>query len=177
MFWQYLLALALFQSPVDVPVSQQIFDYLAPSLRQVVVDLELADKGNKDFTQFKNFKDDLIRLRILDDALAECPRIQDLERFPKPEHVEQCRNFNRRYRENLEARLYTESNFLALQMAIEETRTVDEPWKHLWDAHNEPWIVRRREALRDLHQKIGHKAYYSGMMPTYVPLWRFKLMD
>lgn len=52
----------------------------------------------------------------------------------------------------------------------------------IWDALRDVqcdyyYVAVRRQALKDLRERIGSVAYYCGTMPPAVPVWRFRRVD
>ena len=36
------------------------------------------------------------------------------------------------------------------------------------------YVTVRRQALKRLRHMVGHDDYFAGILPPYVPLWRFE---
>ena len=56
----------------------------------------------------------------------------------------------------------------------DEYRALVEPWELLSYAQIPNWSIHRRQWLAKLRSKIGYAAFYAGVIPPAVPLWKFK---
>lgn len=85
--------------------------------------------------------------------------------------------FNRSYHSylrELEQVYFGES----IRQSLEETDTLYKAWDNLRDAKTETLDVScRRTALFRLRGLIGHEAFYNGVMPPAVPVWRFARVE
>ena len=51
-------------------------------------------------------------------------------------------------------------------------------WDKVRDVHCEyHYVTYRRQALQELRELVGPRAYYTGQLPPHVPLWRIPVAD
>jgi hypothetical protein len=180
----YALAVALLTSPVDEPDRPPPMPELAtlrPTLQQVALAWELMDprEVHRTFALAEDLPTDVrvIQRRWLE--LADAPPLQDCMRFPDRRLVHDLLDFNRAYRQQLEARYGVEVTYRwDLHEAIQETERLFKIWDLVRDSRCELYYVNfRRGALKRLRDSIGDTAYITGELPPHVPIWRFGRID
>ncbi len=141
---------------------------LRPSLLTVAVNAELIDPRERDHVDI-----DLIRSRQAE--LSNAPTILEGQRFPDRKLINELLALNRSYRNYLTARMEIDSIHIEeLRDAICETDQFYNVWDNLRDAQCDYYYVTvRRQALNTLRALIGAEAFYTGQMPTHVPVWHF----
>jgi hypothetical protein len=61
---------------------------------------------------------------------------------------------------------------------MQEADRLYQVWDTVRDARCDYYYVTvRRQALKRLRDMLGSDAYYSGVLPPHVPLWRFQRVD
>jgi hypothetical protein len=106
--------------------------------------------------------------------LWDAPGVEDCDKFPCCNVVDENLGFNLRYQLyiNEQVRLYEDSpELLYLQAKNQQLR---ETWTMLQEAVNERLYLHiRRCALKNLRERLGD-AYYTGSMPDFVPCEYFR---
>ena len=65
-----------------------------------------------------------------------------------------------------------------LREAIQETDRLYQVWDTIRDARCDYYYVTvRRQALKRLRETLGPDSYYSGNLPSHVPVWLFQHVD
>jgi hypothetical protein len=180
----YVLAVALLSAPadtVDPPEAAQRYAYLQPTLQAVAIEWEILDPREARFflTRDEDFVSDLNILRRRHADLADAPPLYDCIRFPNRDVVDDMLTFSRAYRQNLEARMTMETiGWWDLYEAHVEADQLYEVWDLVRDSVCDYYYVTvRRQALKQIKEKVGDAAYFNGTMPPPVPVWRFARMD
>jgi hypothetical protein len=180
----YLLAVALLTSPVDAPEpanAPDLFATLQPALQGLAVEWEILDPREVRYvlTRPEDFGSDLKLLRRRFHDLADAPPLTDGARFPDRNTISELLSFNRAYRQHLDNRLALDpTGWWEHREAILEADRLYQVWDTLRDARCDYYYITvRRQALKKLRQTIGDQAYYSGVMPPHVPVWRFQRID
>lgn len=177
----YCLALALLAAPPDTPeppVASQDWPALQSSLQRLAVEMEILDPREVRYvlSRPEDFETDLNLLRRRYQEAVDAPPLSDSDRFPDRNSVNEYLSFNRAYRRYLEARQPLEPDRIwQFREALRETDWLYQVWDAVRDARCEFYYVTvRRQALKHLRALVGPKAYYSGQLPPYVPVWRFQ---
>ena len=59
--------------------------------------------------------------------------------------------------------------------AIQEAKLLYDVWDTARDINTEYYYVTvQRSAMKRLRELIGPQAYYAGVLPAHVPIWRFQ---
>jgi hypothetical protein len=175
-----MLAVLLLSAPhgvKEVPPMPERWPGLRDALHQTAVDWEILDPREKRnvLVKLEDFQEDLDFLRKRRAELAEAPHLTDCHRMPDRRTINECIQFNRSFRKNMEARLLWESDRAGLiREIIEENERLYKVWDAIRDARSDlHYITTRRHALQRLRDLIGPDAYDSTESPPYVPDWRF----
>jgi hypothetical protein len=181
---QFMVALALLTAPPDTAAPDneaELISSAGPALQQVAVQLEILDPREIKylFGRPEDYPSTLKMLRARYQELADAPRASDALRFPERDLVNELLSFNRAFRQNIDARQSLEtSREWELREALQETDRLYKIWDTLRDARCDYYyITLRRQALKRLRELVGNEGYYSGVMPPYVPIWRFQSLD
>ena len=181
---QILVAIALLTAPPDAPLGTDevnMVDAVCPTLQQLAIQLEILDPREVKYilNRSEDYVSDLKLLRRRYQDLAEAPYAQDSQRFPDRNLINELLSFNRSFRQNLDSRQATETVRLwEVREALQETDRLYQAWDTLRDARCDYYYVTvRRQALKKLRELIGDEAYFTGIMPPFVPVWRFHPID
>jgi hypothetical protein len=111
--------------------------------------------------------------------LKGAPPEGDCLRWPERGFITGLIAQNREYRLFLEYRLKLEKvDAHALHEAVVETDALYQALDAMRDARTGFYYVSvRRQALQKLRELIGPAAYYAGVIPSPVPVWRFSRID
>jgi hypothetical protein len=181
--YSYLFACALLATPPDLlelPEAAKLFDTLGPDLKAIAMHLELLDPRETYVLEERDqFAGDLKLLQERYRDLRAAPPLGDSLRFPDREMVGELLAFNRRYREGLDNRLNLDRvHSEDLKAALSETDFLYRVWDKVRDVHCEyHYVTYRRQALQELREMVGPRAYYTGQLPPHVPLWRIPVAD
>ena len=189
----YLLAVALIatapdysESPLQAEGDEAVDAYdafvtLRPVIQAIAVDWELLDEREKRYvlSRPEDFNGDLKLIRRRYSELHDAPPSQDCMRFPDRALINDLLKFNREYRQHLEARQATESmHWWQLRDATLECDRIYQTWDLVREANCDYYYVTvRRQALKKLRDRLGDQAFYSGVLPPHVPVWRFARID
>jgi hypothetical protein len=147
----------------------------APTLTALALQWELLDAREGDY--LKNAQEFVSDLKVLQGRYAElrnAPPVNEIERFPSRDLVNDMLAFNRTYHDSVHSRqsvdmLHSEE----LQVILAETDQLHRVYEAVRDARCDYYYVTyRRQALNQLRDLIGLEAYYTGQLPPHVPLWR-----
>jgi hypothetical protein len=180
---QLIVALALLTTPPNAANAGnrgELTEDLRPAVQQIAIQLEILDPREEYlFADAKCYPSTLELLQARYRELADAPRTDDARRFPERCVVNELLAFNRSYRQNVDARRAMESHRESeLTATLEETDRLYQAWDQLREARTDYYFVTlKRQALKRLRELVGVEAYYSGVMPPYVPIWRFQAMD
>ncbi len=180
---QYLLAAALLTAPADkdVAIRPQLFATVGPALQKVALQWEILDDREKRYvlTRPEDFTADLKLLQRRYHELANAPPVSDCQRFPDRTVVGELLAFNRAYRQHMETRQAVELvHWWEFREAAQEADRLYQIWDNVRDARCDYYYVTvRRHALQKLRDTIGPEAYYAGVLPPHVPVWRFQRID
>lgn len=185
----YVLAVALIatapdcmESPVQAETEEvdnvyETFATVRPVVQAMAIDWELLDPRETRYvlSRPEDFGGDLKLIRRRYGELHNAPPSQDCMRFPDRNLVNDLLKFNREYRQYLEARQATETVYW---WQIRETMIECDRIYQVWDLVRESncdyyYVTVRRQALQQLRNTIGEEAFYSGVLPPHVPVWRF----
>ena len=175
-----IMAIMLLSAPVgtteQAPRAER-WPLVQAAIHKVAIDWEILDPRETRYVLVKpeDFQEDVdfLRKRRLD--LEDAPNVNESDRLPSRQLVNDCIRFNRAYRKNLETRLLWESDRAnVIEEAIRETEKLYKVWDSIRDAKCEfHYITVRRLALKKLKDVLGPELYSTGDMPPYVPEWRF----
>jgi hypothetical protein len=177
---QFIIALALLTAPPDTAAANNdapVPDDVCVALQQIAIELEILDP--RETYLFSDPPSAVKTLRTRYHELADAPLANDALRFPERDIVNELLSFNRSFRQALDARRGIETNRdWDLRDALAETDRLYNCWDTLREARRDYYyITLRRQALKRLRELVGPDAYYSGVMPPSVPLWRFQSVD
>ena len=178
-----ILAIMLLSAPVGTPEQVPPPDrwlVVQGAIQQVAMDWEILDVRETRYVLAKSedFQDDIDFLRKRRVDLAEAPKVNESDRLPPRQAVNDNIRFNRAYRKNLENRLIWEPDRAGvIGDAIDETERLYKMWDAIRDAKCDyHYITVRRLALKKLKEMLGPDAYSTGELPLFVPEWRFTAM-
>jgi hypothetical protein len=146
------------------------------SLKGIALKTELVGPHER---WIADFRSELAYVRRHGRELASAPPISDALWLPPSAVAQECRRFNLGYQRCLELRRQV---FLHHQEewteALQEAQYLGEVWRRVETATclTNSWVCRRR-ALQELRQILGSEAYYSGLLPPCVPVWRFQMAE
>jgi hypothetical protein len=179
-----LLVFALLTAPLDTPLpagNPEQWVRLRPKLQELAVHWEILDPREVRYILARpdDLVSDLNLVRRRFQALADAPTLNDCQRFPDRDAVNELLSFNRAYRQHLGLRQPMElARWWDLRTALQETDHLYQVWDNVRDARCEYYYVTvRRQALKKLREMIGEDAYYTGQMPPPVPIWRFREVE
>ncbi len=148
-----------------------------PVLQSIAIEWELLDPRETRYvlSRPEDFSGDLKLIRRRFGELHDAPPSQDCMRFPDRNLVNDLLKFNREYRQYLEARQATEAMYWwQLRETMVECDRIYQVWDMVREANCDYYYVTvRRQALKKLRDNLGDQAYYSGVLPPHVPVWRF----
>src|SRR5262249_35700076 len=129
-----LLAVTLLTSPPDTPVTAvnaQLHGKLKNTLQALAVQWEILDQREVHYilARPEDFQNDLNLLRRRFRDLANAPALNDSQRFPDRETINDLLAFNRAYRQNLTNRQPVELvRCWELRTAMQETEHLYQVW-------------------------------------------------
>ena len=178
-----IVALALLTAPPEGgPDAKALegYQWARPALQAVAVQLEILDPREVRYilARGEDFAADLNLLQRRYRELADAPPLGDSLRFPDRESVNEMLSFNRAYRQHIDIRQSVElAHWWEHQATLQETEQLYQIWDTVRDARCEYYYVTvRRQALKRLRELLGQDDYYTGQLPPYVPVWRFRVM-
>ncbi len=178
-----MLALALLSAAPEAAPDAKALDayrWTRPVLQALAVQIEILDTREVRYVlaHDEDFAADLALLQRRYRELGGAPALSDSLRFPDREAVNELLSFNRAYRQHIDNRQSVErANWWDHQATLQETEQLYQIWDTVRDARCEYYYVAvRRQALKKLRELLGDDDYYSGVLPPYVPLWRFQVM-
>jgi hypothetical protein len=185
----YVLAVALLATAPDCMEASTIaekeeaadaydaFVTVRPVLQAVALEWELLDPRETRYVMNRpeDFSGDVRLLRRRFSELHDAPPSFDCMRFPDRTLINELLKFNREYRQHLEARQATESLYWwELREGMLECDRIYQVWDMVREANCDYYYVTvRRQALKKLRENVGDPAFYSGVLPPHVPVWRF----
>jgi hypothetical protein len=171
-----MVAALLLMCPIETGFEQQLC-YVRPSLLKICLDNELLDHREKQsfLAKDKDFRQDLLCLRIRYQELNGSPAGHDAMRLPEYELINDMLHFNRAYRKYLIGLLeFHEVDDDSIREAIKETDLCYKIWDSAGDARSKYYYVTmQRKAMKNLKKLIGDDAWNDGVLPPHVPVWRF----
>ena len=184
MVWvDYLLAFQLLVSgpeAVDLRSDARHYAALRPTLQRLSIQWEILDPREVRYilARAEDFAADLNLLRRRFQELHDAPLLCDCRRFPDRTAVNDMLAYNRAYRQHIDIRQSVElAHWWEHQATLQETEQLYQIWDTVRDARCEYYYVTvRRQALKRLRELLGEDDYYSGQLPPYVPVWRFRVM-
>jgi hypothetical protein len=163
--------------PVPQPTAEE-FARIAPPLRRFCLEHELLDPREVPYVLARpeDFTADLLLLGRRSRDLADAPPASDAARFPARDAINEALSFNRHYRDHLATIQSVElARAEELQEAIRETDRLYQLYDAIRDARTDYYYIPvRRAALKTIRDTIGPDAYYTGNLPSYVPVWLFQ---
>jgi len=177
--YEWLLLAALFSCPSDELQEDAgaWADLARPSVMALSIDAEILDSREREhyFTTAANREGDLAFLRMKYRQLVNCPGLEDANRFPSRQAINDFLSFNRALRGDLQKRLAVDQlHAEEIRLAILVTDQHYQVWDTLRDARCHYYYVTvRRQALQNLLEMIGPASFYSGVMPPHVPVELF----
>ena len=178
--YDLIVAAALLSAPVgtpELPPAPDAWPALRDALHATALRLEILDERETRYvlTRLDDFETDLDLLRRRHADLRDAPALAEADRLPAREAVNQLIQFNRTYRQHLEARQAWEADRAdVIGVALTETDRLYRVWDAVRDARCEFYYVTvRRQALKRLRESLGDAAYATTDLPPHVPAWRF----
>lgn len=163
-------------SPIECPPAWE-FPAKSLAIKVVAVRWEIMDPREGRYTLAVSSdwpRDiDLLRRRRLD--LADAPRLEDAERFPSRERLNELCSFNRKFRKHVEELWELE---IDRRPYYEEVmRECDYHYlliDRIRDYRCEFYYSSvRRNAAKSYRELVGESVWYSGGIPPAWPEWRF----
>lgn len=177
MFLAAMLLAGVPESPVPT-ISQDDWPAVQEAICERAIEMQILDKRELQFlfTRAEEFRNDINILRRRQQDLRNAPRLEDCDRFPKRDDVNSMLNFNRGFRQQMEAKRIAEPHKADdYGNAIQEAERLHQVWDAVRDARCDFYYVTvRRQALAKLRTAAGEDAYHSGQLPPCVPTWRFQ---
>lgn len=154
---------------------------IAPACQKVAIDLEIMSDYDKLFTfkDYKDFDEDLRRIRNRYQAYKDAPPLSDIQRLPDNATARAAYHFNLEYKSNLRRRLeYETDKAHHITQAIRETDELRLPWDIICDCTSQ-WtsVSEKRRLLQKLKDLIGEENYSTMTLPPCVPIWRFEEVE
>jgi hypothetical protein len=178
--YDLVLAAALLSAPPGTPETPPTPDRwpaVQEALHRTAIRFEILDERETRYVLARpdDFETDLDLLRRRYQDLRDAPRLEDADRLPAREAVNQLIQFNRTYRQHLEGRQAWEADRAdVIGVALAETDRLYRVWDAVRDARCEFYYVTvRRQALKRLRESLGEQAYDTAELPPHVPAWRF----
>ncbi len=173
-----ILAFGFLTAPPNAPVpsiTPDNWQAIRTAVHDQAIECEILDRREDRFSHYDQFAADLTAMRYRYRSLRNAPPLRDAQRFPNRHQVADMLQFNRAYRRHLDARQVIDRDRASLfKDAIRETDELYQIWDLVREAGCEIYYVPvRRKALKDLRDQLGPAAYYAGVLPPHVPLWRF----
>lgn len=174
---------------ITTPEMNDLKPYNTPEMRQAIVEVaieqQLMDEQEKRYKfasiyHYKSSSDQIFQaeLETLRERYKECkdaPRMEELSRFPDRVTVDRLIDFSNAHINHLEKELIFTDRMYYTKELIREARKLNNAWVLLSKSQTKHYyIVSKREALRDLRDLIGKENFDAGLMPDYVPTWRFR---
>lgn len=182
MFLELVMALSLLTSappPEGNPYADAPFVSMG-ALKTAALAAELMDPREARF-MFSRAEDYYIDIAVIQRRFAElgdAPPLEDHWRFPERSLINDLLTINRGYRNHLEREVLLSVNPEEVNEAIRETDMLYNLWDLVRDAKCEYYYITvRRGALKKLRERLGEADYYTGALPPWVPVWRFKSVD
>ncbi len=151
---------------------------LAPAVQRLAVDMQLMDPRETRFLMVNpgDFAGDVYLIHNRHKEIGNAPFVEEAERFPPRELVNDFISFNRSYRHDLLERLAIDAIHGGdINAALAETEQLYRIWDAVRDARCDYYyVVVRRQSLLTLRELVGPEAFYSGRLPPHVPVWRFE---
>lgn len=182
MILDYALSCVLLFSPGEL-ANQHYPEYwhLMPIMQAIAVDQEIMDKREERYILNReiDFAADVKVLRERYQSLKDVPRISDALRLPSRDLTNELMSFNRAYRQQIEAKRGIWRAWAPdIDEAIKEADQLYQIWDSIRDARSELYYITvRRQALKQLRDKLGAEGYDAGVIPPFVPVWRFSRKD
>jgi hypothetical protein len=178
--WNFLVAAGLLFSPPGLMDPVEIAPWqaeLTTGLHWVAIQWEVLDPRETKtlLAQHADFADQLKVLQTRVRDMEPLPFLEECRRFPRRQQIEDFLKFNCSYRNELAARLALDViRADELKAALQESEQLHRTWNTLKDAQcHYLYVLARRQALKELRDRIGLEAFYSGCLPPPVPVWRF----
>jgi hypothetical protein len=182
--FKILTAAALLTGTWEPPLQhnpEQMHALLAPALRELAIGWEIMDRKEADFllAHPKDFDEHLRLLQERYQELRDAPHVAEADRLPSRDVVNDLLNFNRTYYQEVCARLEVDTiHSEELEAAKTETDLLYRIWDAVRDARCQYYHVNvRRQALQQLRQLVGDRAFYTGELPPHVPIWRLPAVE
>ena len=176
LFFAAMLLSAPVGTPEQVPPPDR-WAVVRAAIHQTAKDWEILDERETRYVlaQPEDFQADLDFLRKRRADLADAPMLAESARLPDRRLMDDYIQFNRAYRKHLDVRMAWEGDRADIIGAT--IRETDRLYR-LWDAIREAkcdyhYVTYRRTALKKLKDGLGEQVYTTGVLPPYVPDWRF----
>ena len=179
--YAYVLASALLMhapDSLDELPGPDMDSHLRAATQNLAIDWELLDSREVRYilARPEDYTSDINLLRRRNAELYDAPFAVDGFRFPDRAIVNEVLSYNRSYRQQLDTRQTTNpAQFWQIKKVQQETDQLYQIWDTVRDARCEYYYITvRRQALKRLRDSLGEDDYYEGILPPYVPLWRFE---
>lgn len=174
-----LMAAILLTSSAELPLpaeSSVWAQVCRTSLLTLALEAQILDpRENLDYLRSPaDVRSDLLALQTRFREVAFAPLAEESLRFPDRDTVLDFLAYNRAYRHDVQARQALEPHRAAdLAAALTEADQLHSIWCAVADARwGALYVTARRQAMQTLLDRVGPEAFYSGQLPTYVPIWR-----
>jgi hypothetical protein len=176
-----ILAAALLSAPAGTPEPIPDADHW-PRMRAAVIQVATARQvidpreARYTLTGPGQWQGDLDILRARNADLIDAPRVEDADWLPPTDIINELIRFNRAHRAYLKDRQLWESDRATLYAdVINETDRLYRVWDAAREAKGEwCYVTFRRQALRNLRDRIGPEMWGRNELPPAVPEWRFR---
>lgn len=165
----------------DPSAVQKQFPAMRLALVSLALEWEILDPREVRYVLSRedDFASDLRMLQRRYSELDDAPFLCDGFRFPDRAAVNELLVFNRAYRSFLEVRQPMQVQQGGyLRAVLKEVDHLYQVWDTVRDSRCEYYYVTvRRQALKHLRDLVGDDAYYKGLLPPHVPVWRFENLN
>ncbi len=182
--YECVLLVALFSCPRSTPLIREskpqsqtvaLAWVCRPALLILCHDAEIIDRREQDHYLILpgTCCDDLAHLHFKYQEMMALPILEECNRFPSRQIINDFLSANRAYRLDLLKRLEVDRVHMEdIRLAIWETDQLYQIWDALRDARCDYYYTTvRRQALQNLKEMIGVEAFYHGTLPPYIPSW------
>jgi hypothetical protein len=177
-----LVAAVLLTCPADLTLPDEALAWAETcrsSLLALALDAQLVD-AREPLTHFTRPGDAAADLRSLQrrfQQYAFAPLVEESLRFPPRDAVLDFLLSNRAYRGELQVRMILEpAQAVHLDLAMHEAEELHHIWILVAEARwSFLYVPARRQALQQLRDLVGDRAFYSGHLPPYLPVWRMPI--
>lgn len=174
--FNYLLAIIVVSSPIEVPVEYN--PGLQKALIHIAVKSDVIDEiWSETYFRPDRLADDICLLRMRIRNVLDAPPLNDAKNFPTREIASERHCFGLKFRDTIIQRLKLIGphgyNYNELTEVKKECDFLIAIWWNVFEVNYTNDSYLKRMALKELRDKIGHNNYYKFCLPPSVPLWRF----